>query len=180
MSGRRLMTALLRAPDGEAMTRSRRWAALVLLVAAASVRGQPPPMTAKGCCCVVEGIAWRCTEKTQGDCLALQPAAPIFPKIADWKKMWDEHAAASWKQATKPSHGGWIAESCGADINPATGEPRGAPTGCCCIPKLHPTGDDRFDCKPNTTHFDCTAECSFFKDGREPSSCTWAEGACRR
>jgi hypothetical protein len=48
------------------------------------------------------------------------------------------------------------------------------------MPKLHPTGDDRFDCKADWTHFDCKAECSLFKDGRSPSGCTWTEGVCRR
>jgi len=122
------------------MTSPARWVPLALcalLSGATSAPAQPPPMTAKGCCCVVEGPAWRCTEKTQADCLALQPAAPVFPKIADWKKMWDAYVAASEAQANKPSHGGWVAESCGADINPATDESRGAPTGCCCMPKLH-------------------------------------------
>jgi len=63
-------------------------------------------------------------------------------------------------------------------INPATGQPFGAPTGCCCIPKLHPTADDRFDCKASVTEFDCKAECAELKDGRLPSGCTWAKGAC--
>jgi len=165
------------------MTRATRWALLALsalLAVATGIQAQPPPPTAKGCCCVVEGIAYRCMEKTEADCLALQPSAPVFPKIADWRKMWDAYVAASEAQAKKPSYGGWIAESCGADINPKTGEPRGAPTGCCCMPKLHPTGDDRFDCKPSLTNFDCKAECAFFKDGRLASGCTWAEGGCRQ
>jgi hypothetical protein len=152
----------------------------ILLAAATVVSAQPPPVTAKGCCCVVEGVGWKCTEKTQADCLALQPKAPTFPKVADWKKMWDAYVAASEKQASKPSHGGWVAESCGADINPATGEPRGAPAGCCCMPKLNPSGDDRLNCKSGMTHFDCKAECAMFKDGRLPSGCTWTAGTCRR
>jgi hypothetical protein len=99
----------------------------------------------------------------------------------EWmEKVRDDVVAASEAQANKPSHGGWIAESCGADINPATGEPRGARTGCCCIRKLRLTGDDRFDCKPSLTHFDCKAECAFFKDGGLPSSCTWTEGVCHQ
>ena len=151
-----------------------------LLSSAAFVEAQPPPMTATGCCCVVEGVAYRCTEKTQADCLTLQPKAPVFPKIDDWKKMWNDYVAASEAQASKPSYGGWIAARCGDDINPATGEPRGAPTGCCCIPKLHPSGDDRFDCKASVTHFDCKAECSLFQDGRLPSGCTWTQGACQQ
>lgn len=152
----------------------------VLLAGATLAAAQAPPMTATGCCCVVEGVAWRCAEKTQADCLALQPDARVLPKIADWKKMWDAYVAASEAQANKPAHGGWIAESCGADISPKTGEPRGAPTGCCCMPKLHPSGDDRFDCTPDMTHFDCKAECAMFTDGRLPSGCTWAAGACRQ
>ena len=168
----------------QAMSRLVRWVVMALgtvLAGAAVVPAQqPPPMTAKGCCCVVEGVAYRCTEKTQADCLTLQPKAPIFPKIDDWKKMWNDYVAASEAQASKPSYGGWIAARCGDDINPATGEPRGAPTGCCCIPKLHPIGDDRFDCKASMTHFDCKAECSLLRDGRLPSGCNWTAGACRQ
>jgi len=165
------------------VNRLARWAPpalCALLSVATSARAQPPPPTAKGCCCVVEGVAYRCTEKTQADCLAAQPGVPVFPKVDDWKKAWNAYVAASEAQASKPSQGGWIAGSCGADINPATGEPRGAPTGCCCMPKLKPTGDDRLDCTPRMTHFDCKVECSFFKDGRLPSGCTWAEGGCRQ
>jgi len=29
------------------------------------------------------------------------------------------------------------------------------------------------------TEFDCQAECAMFKDGREPSGCTWAVGTCQ-
>ncbi len=149
--------------------------ALCVLFASSAAAQGPPSMSAKGCCCVAAGAAWRCAEKTQADCLANEPAAPIFPKIGDWKKMFDDYVASSWEQARSPTHGGWIAESCGADVSPVTGEPRGAPVGCCCLPKLHPSGDDRFDCKPGTTHFDCKAECWSFKDGRR---CTWTEGTC--
>lgn len=92
------------AADHEArtMTRSTRWAIVAvctLLAGVTSILAQPPPMTATGCCCVVDGVAWRCTEKTQADCLALQPKAPVFPKIADWKKAWDAYVAP----ATEPS-----------------------------------------------------------------------------
>jgi len=166
-----------------ASSSGRLWVVMALcslLSSAAFVEAQPPPMTATGCCCVVEGVAYRCTEKTQADCLTLQPKAPVFPKIDDWKKMWNDYVAASEAQASKPSYGGWIAAWCGDDINPATGEPRGAPTGCCCIPKLHPSGDDRFDCKASMTHFDCKAECSLLRDGRLPSGCNWTAGACRQ
>ena len=65
-----------------------------------------------------------------------------------------------------------------AGISPKTGEPPGAPKGCCCFPKLHPTGTDAFDCKADMTEFDCKAECASFKDGRLPSGCKWAKGAC--
>jgi hypothetical protein len=68
-----------------------------------------------------------------------------------------------------PMKGGWIGESC------EKGEAR---PGCCCFPKLQPTGNDRFDCKGSMTEFDCRAECAMFKDGREPSGCTWAVGTC--
>src|SRR5262245_15593162 len=101
--------------------------AVVLLGGTALTAAQPPPATAKGCCCVVEGVAFRCAEKTQADCLAAQPGAPVFPKLDDWRKAWTDFVAASEKQASKPSHGGWVAATCGADINPQTGEPRGAP-----------------------------------------------------
>jgi hypothetical protein len=63
-------------------------------------------------------------------------------------------------------------------INPATGQPPGAPTGCCCLPKLHPTANDRFDCKASVTEFDCKAECAELKDGRLPSGCKWDKGPC--
>jgi hypothetical protein len=129
-------------------------------------------MTATGCCCVVEGVAYRCSEKTQADCLALQPGAPVFPALDDWRTAWNEYIAASEAQASKPSQGGWIAGSCGVDINPATGG--------CCMPKLHPSDDDRFDCKASMTHFDCKAECASLRDGRLPSGCTWKEGGCRQ
>jgi hypothetical protein len=111
--------------------------------------------------------------------MALQPAAPTFPKMDDWKKAWDAYVAASKAEEAKPTHGGWIAESCGAAVNPATGEPRGAPNGCCCLPKLHPAEGDQYDCKSSMTEFDCKAECSMFKDGRLPSGCKWTTGACR-
>ncbi len=149
-----------------------------VLAGAVGVRAQPS-MAAKGCCCVTEGIAYRCSEKTQAECLALQPRAPTFPKIGDWKVAWDKFVAASKAQETKPSSGGWIAESCGQAINPATGEPRGAPTGCCCFPPSKPGVKDPSDCKASFTEFDCKAECSMLKDGRLPSGCTWAAGACQ-
>ncbi len=65
-----------------------------------------------------------------------------------------------------------------AGLNPATGEPYGAAAGCCCFPKLHPTAEDRFDCKSDMTEFDCKAECAELKDGRLPSGCKWTKGAC--
>jgi hypothetical protein len=66
-----------------------------------------------------------------------------------------------------------------AGISPKTGEPPGAAKGCCCIPKLHPTAGNEFDCKSGVTHFDCKAECAGLKDGRKPSGCKWDEGACK-
>jgi len=60
-------------------------------------------------------------------------------------------------------------------MNPATGEPAGAPVGCCCIPKL--TAGE-FACVAGTTEFDCKAQCAEIKDGRLPSGCTWTTGAC--
>ena len=63
-------------------------------------------------------------------------------------------------------------------INPATGEPPGAPTGCCCFPKSdNPAGPGAL-CKSNVTEFDCRAECAELRDGRLPSGCTWSKGAC--
>jgi hypothetical protein len=62
-------------------------------------------------------------------------------------------------------------------INPATGEPPGAPVGCCCYPKADSPGDKPL-CKPDVTEFDCKAECAELKDGRLPSGCTWTKGAC--
>src|SRR5262249_7672671 len=156
------------------------FASCTIVLAGMAAAQRPPSMDAKGCCCVVEGVAYRCTEKTQAECLALQPQAPVFPKIGDWKKAWDDYVAASEAQESKPSRGGWVFAQCAKDINPATGEPRGAPMGCCCMPKAKPTRDDRFDCKPGMTRFDCKADCSFFADGRKPSDCTWADGACKK
>lgn len=161
------------------MTHVTRWFQLALLAVFAATAGAqgPPPMTAKGCCCVAQGVSWRCSDRTQADCLAAQPNAPTFNTKAEWKKMFADYAAASWKQADTPNHGGWIAEACGSDIDPATGEPRGAPTGCCCIPKAAGGGQD---CKAGATHFVCKAECAMFKDGRKPEDCTWAAGACAK
>ena len=78
----------------------------------------------------------------------------------------------SWTAAAAAESGGEP-----AGISPKTGEPPGAPKGCCCFPKLHPTATDAFDCKAGMTQFDCKAECASFKDGREPSGCRWSEGA---
>jgi hypothetical protein len=64
-------------------------------------------------------------------------------------------------------------------INPATGAPANAPKGCCCIPKLHATASDGFDCK-GMVAFDCKAECAQLKDGRDPSGCKWTKGDCPR
>ena len=63
-------------------------------------------------------------------------------------------------------------------VNPATGGPANAPSGCCCIPKLHPTSSDAFDCRAHTVQFDCTAQCAQLKDGRDPSGCKWTAGDC--
>jgi len=139
------------------------------LVGAFSAWAQPAP-SARGCCCVAGGDSYACADKTQADCLKLQPAAPTYPKTADWKKAWNDAVAASKAQEAKPMPGGWIAEPC---------EQSEARTGCCCFPKLHPTEGDRFDCKPGVGEFDCRAECSMFKDGRLPSGCTWATGGCQ-
>jgi hypothetical protein len=147
-------------------------AAMVLcmtLAGAPTARAQPP-MGTSGCCCVPSGGTFVCASKTQTDCLAVQPPVPTYPKLADWKKAWDDAVAASKAQEAKPLHGGWIAEPCAqAEARP----------GCCCFPRLHPTASDKFDCKPSMTEFDCRAQCSMFKDGRLPSGCTWAVGGCQ-
>ena len=139
-------------------------ACAVLLAGAPSALAQPSG-GARGCCCLVQGVTYVCAEKTQDECLALQPAAPTFAKIADWKKA----VEASKAQAARPMKAGWIGESC---------EKAEARPGCCCFPKLHPTQSNRFDCKSGITEFDCRAVCSMFKDGRQPSGCTWALGSC--
>ena len=72
----------------------------------------------------------------------------------------------------------FAADSQPPGIDPATGGPVGAPEGCCCFPKLHPTDTEKFDCKAGMTEFDCKAECSTLKDGRLPSGCRWSTGAC--
>jgi hypothetical protein len=152
------------------VTAGARVAAVALLaLVVVSARAQPAP-GARGCCCLVQAGAYVCAEKTQAECLQLQPAAPTYPKVADWKKAWDAAVAASKAQEAKPMRGGWIAESC---------ERAEARSGCCCFPKLHPTERERFDCKPGMSEFDCTAECSMFKDGRLPSGCKWTVGACQ-
>jgi hypothetical protein len=150
-------------------------ATVVVVALASTLSGAPsawaqPSMEARGCCCVPSGGAFVCASKTQADCLAVQPPVPTYPKLADWKKAWDDAVAASKAQEAKPLHGGWIAEPCAqAEARP----------GCCCFPKLHPTASDKFDCKPSMTEFDCRAQCSMFKDGRLPSGCTWAVGGCQ-
>jgi len=63
-------------------------------------------------------------------------------------------------------------------MNPATGQPPGAPTGCCCYPKADPVGKHDPLCKPDMTHFDCKAECAELKDGKQKSGCHWKKGAC--
>lgn len=60
-------------------------------------------------------------------------------------------------------------------MDPDTGEPPGAPVGCCCIPKI--TAGE-LACVGDTTEFDCKAQCAEIKDGRLPSGCTWTAGAC--
>jgi hypothetical protein len=134
---------------------------VLMLAAAAATWGQPAP-GARGCCCVGSGGSYACTEKSQADCLAVQPAAPKFTKLADWKKAVD----ASKAQEAKPLLGGWIAESC------EKAEDR---IGCCCFP----TGVDRSDCKAGMSEFDCKAQCAQLRDGRLPSGCTWAVGTCK-
>ena len=133
-----------------------------------SARAQAAP-SGRGCCCVAQGGTYVCAEKTQADCLKLQPAAPTYPRLTDWKTAWDAAVAASKAQEARPMQGGWIAESC---------EKSEARSGCCCFPKLEPTGSDRFDCRKDMSEFDCKAECSMLRDGRDPSGCTWTVGAC--
>jgi len=124
-----------------------------------------PSGGARGCCCLVQGGSYVCGEKTQAECLAIQPAAPTFPKTADWKKAWDDFVAASKAQEAKPMQGGWIGESC---------EKAEARSGCCCFP----TGGDHPDCKNGMSEFDCKAQCAQLRVGRLPSGCTWTVGTC--
>jgi hypothetical protein len=87
-------------------------------------------------------------------------------------------AVALFATAIPAARPGAAADEMPAGIDPATGEPPGAPTGCCCFPKLHPTDTERLDCKPDLTEFDCKAECAQLKDGRLPSGCKWTVGSC--
>jgi len=139
---------------------------LAAMLAGPAAWAQPPPMTAPGCCCLAYAGTFACADKTQGDCLKIQPAAPTFSKMADWRKTWNDGVAASKAQEAKPMRGGWIAESC---------EKSEARQGCCCFPKRNPT--DKSECKADS-EFDCSADCSLLKDGRLPSGCTWTVGAC--
>jgi len=141
--------------------------ALAALLMSTVAGAQPPPMNAPGCCCLGSAGTYACVDKTQGDCLKIQPAAPMYPHHTDWKKAWDEAVAASKAQEAKPMLGGWIAESC---------EKSEARIGCCCFPK-RPT-DKAAECKASMSEFDCKAECSLLKDGRLPSGCAWSLGAC--
>lgn len=147
------------------------------LLAGAVAAAAEPALGMQGCCCVTQGIAYRCSEKSQADCLAAQPALATFPKMTDWREAWKKFVAASKAQEARPMSGGWIAESCADAINPMTGEPRGAPTGCCCFP-ADAAAKQPGACKGSLTEFDCRAECSLLRDGRLPSGCKWTAGAC--
>jgi hypothetical protein len=145
------------------MTRARIVAAIVgLVLATSSVASAQPAAGAAGCCCVGYGGSYACAPKSQADCLAVQPAAPKFAKLADWKKAVEESKA----QEAKPLLGGWFAESCEKAENRS---------GCCCFP----TGKERADCKNDMSEFDCKAQCAQLRDGRLPSGCTWAVGTCK-
>jgi len=86
---------------------------VAMLTLAGGAAGQPPPMSAKGCCCAVQGKTYTCSEKTQGDCMAEQPEAPMYPKMESWKKAYDEAVKASETQEeAKGLRGGWIAGPC--------------------------------------------------------------------
>lgn len=148
--------------------------ACALLTSPTPGRAQPA-MNAPGCCCVKEGAAFGCSVQSQADCLARQPKAPTFPKGADWKVAWEKYLAADEAAESEKLSGGWIAEPCTDVLNPKTGEPRGAATGCCCFPPA----DGRV-CKADMTDFDCKAECAGLRDGSKPSGCTWAKGACSK
>ena len=82
------------------------------LVLVASADAQAPSMNAVGCCCAVQGKTYSCKEKTQADCLAEQPGAPMYPKMESWKKAYDDAVKASEAQEAKPLKGGWIAGPC--------------------------------------------------------------------
>ncbi len=149
-------------------------AVLVGGAAWAQTAAKPAAMDAVGCCCVEKGIAFDCSDQTQAACLKQQPQAPAFQKMADWHAAWNKFMAAQRAAESRPMVGGWIAESCGAAINPKTGEPKGAPTGCCCFPPK-----DKPVCKATMTEFDCMAECAELRDGRAPNPCAWNAGACK-
>jgi hypothetical protein len=148
--------------------RSGRAAGLLVitaLLAATAAWAQAGPGS-RGCCCLGQSGSYVCDDKTQAECLAIQPAAPTFPHLADWKKAWNDWIAASKAQEAKPMRGGWIAESC---------EKTEARVGCCCFP---PLGQSPRQCKAEIREFDCRAECALLRDGRKPSDCTWTGGAC--
>ena len=92
-------------------------AASIAVALAGTAGAQPPPMTAKGCCCAVVDKAYKCAEKTQADCLAEQPGAPMYPRMEDWKKAYEAGVKASEAQEglggpAKPMRGGWISGPC--------------------------------------------------------------------
>ncbi|MCW5890524.1 MAG: hypothetical protein KIT14_08225 [bacterium] len=152
------------------------WLGIGIVLVVAATAGAQMGQAGTGCCCVTDGIAYRCSDLTQAECLKQEPQAPKFDTKADWKAAWGKFVEASKTQEARPMSGGWIAESCLDDINPKTGEPKGAPTGCCCYPPAEAGGAPT--CKASVTEFDCKAECSLLKDGRLPSGCTWNAGAC--
>lgn len=86
--------------------------ALAATLASAKSASAEPAVGAPGCCCVAQGESYTCSEKTQANCLALQPAAPTYARTEDFRKAWNEAVAASQAQAARPSRGGWIAGAC--------------------------------------------------------------------
>jgi hypothetical protein len=144
----------------------------VTLLMAVVSWAQPAPMNEAGCCCVAAKVGFGCSVQSQAECMKLQPQAPVFKKMGDWREAWNKYIAADEAAEQQKLTGGWIAESCSDALNPKTGEPKGAPMGCCTFPP------GVSSVLKTMTEFDCKAECSTLKEGTRPSGCTWAKGDC--
>lgn len=95
-----------------ALTRAVVSGCMLLVVAGATAaRAQgPAPMAEKGCCCVaVKGGKVGCGQKSQADCLAEQPRAPLYDHLPDWASA----VATSQGQEAEKVKTGWRAGPCG-------------------------------------------------------------------